>query len=837
MTLIRILENRRRMEDREKKRLEAQAERIAIKEKRAEQRKIELELIEQIRKPVEDMELTDHKPLPDIKRIPGLKLSGEAFAEIVMVFEFLHNFGETLGFDMESLPSLKSLQLALQNDEEAEEEMLSVMTHLLVCAIEDPGIPQPARHTTGLGQSLRQADITHANISEVLRIYLYANATGEVKTLTGLCLERERDKKFADHHQNGSDFSSSSGKNSQFYEHLHNNETWKMSERLRNKPFLALNPTHKAQMLGFLCNELLQNKAVIRQIEGSLETVAHLKKERFLLDMKIRKLRQLHLRKIRMEAVGVIINKTGDTMTIENKKDVNDGNENELTTTTNVDVNTTTTTTEEQSTHHHHEEEVEDMSENESEGTQPEEEEDRNLSGEELGKKLEKLLKQSEEELQKLNSSSKQLRAHVFGQDRYWRRYWELPSAGGIFVESMESAEPEILDFQAELDKKWKDKEPEMIKTEPKFDEKIDNNCKENTTDIEDNEILDNDNKIKNKLTENKIDETDDKMTAIKPEEIDDNKKDEIIEIDKKPELDSESMKESCEIKINNSIKIEDEINETLENGDHNNLTNGKEINGCFDNNVEVPWFSILPRETCDTSGPCTKQIFGIAESTELRIPMFPPPASPGYDRCDSPVALVLTQDEALQLEYIKKVGLPQSGEAKPVPKDLRYGWWRISNIDIFQELLEHLHSRGVREKKLKRTTWAAMESFLAVTGKIYVDPGNLIATDMSSNDDTDIIETTTSPDNIDDWSEQVAMRVDAQLLEQVEALEDKVANASMQIKGWKLPPRAGSDEAGEIEKINEMENISAVEQARQRLLSLEAAIERRYLKPPLGIW
>ena len=120
MALVRALENRRKMEEREKKRLEARAERIATKEKRAEQRKMEMELIEQIRKPVEDMELTgmpegistrtwststigrcsisDHRPLPELKRIPGLKLSGQAFSDIVMVFEFLHNFGETLGF-------------------------------------------------------------------------------------------------------------------------------------------------------------------------------------------------------------------------------------------------------------------------------------------------------------------------------------------------------------------------------------------------------------------------------------------------------------------------------------------------------------------------------------------------------------------------------------------------------------------------------------------------------------------------------------------------------------------------------------------------------------------
>ena len=42
--------------------------------------------------------VTDLKPLPILNRIPGLKLSGQAFADTLMVFEFLHNFGETLGF-------------------------------------------------------------------------------------------------------------------------------------------------------------------------------------------------------------------------------------------------------------------------------------------------------------------------------------------------------------------------------------------------------------------------------------------------------------------------------------------------------------------------------------------------------------------------------------------------------------------------------------------------------------------------------------------------------------------------------------------------------------------
>lgn len=65
-----------------------------------------------------------------------------------------------------------------------------------------------------------------------------------------------------------------------------------------------------------------------------------------------------------------------------------------------------------------------------------------------MGKKLEKILKTSETQLQSLNASAHQLRATCYGQDRYWRRYWSLPKAGGIFIEAMESADPELLNDQ-----------------------------------------------------------------------------------------------------------------------------------------------------------------------------------------------------------------------------------------------------------------------------------------------------------------------------------------------------------------------------------------------------
>ena len=55
-----------------------------------------------------------------------------------------------------------------------------------MCAIEDPGIPNPQKHLTLMGQNLRQADITNTNISEVLKMYFYARAQAEVRTMHGL---------------------------------------------------------------------------------------------------------------------------------------------------------------------------------------------------------------------------------------------------------------------------------------------------------------------------------------------------------------------------------------------------------------------------------------------------------------------------------------------------------------------------------------------------------------------------------------------------------------------------------------------------------------------------
>ena len=215
------------------------------------------------------------------------------------------------------------------------------------------------------------------------------------------------------------------------------------------------------------------------------------------------------------------------------------------------------------------------------------------------------------------------MRAHVFGQDRYWRRYWELPCAGGIFVEAMESAEPEILDLQAELDEKYKNK-PIEEKSEVKQEEvKTDTENRENEAP----------NEVKEERTVNAHKEEDDlkqidekvkfemeELNCKKEEKVNciaenskyhsgDSKNDiEANMSDAKTNVTSEEIKQETEVRMDVDVKTEgvkkvneivneknqkhiikiseDKIMEVMPNGDKfhhvNHLPNGKDVNGSF---------------------------------------------------------------------------------------------------------------------------------------------------------------------------------------------------------------------------------------------------------------
>lgn len=73
-------------------------DKLIIRDRKLAAKKRDAEMLAELRKPQEDSEIVNQKEFPTLERLPGLKLTGKALADLLMVFEFLHNFGETLGF-------------------------------------------------------------------------------------------------------------------------------------------------------------------------------------------------------------------------------------------------------------------------------------------------------------------------------------------------------------------------------------------------------------------------------------------------------------------------------------------------------------------------------------------------------------------------------------------------------------------------------------------------------------------------------------------------------------------------------------------------------------------
>lgn len=873
---------------------------------------------------------------------------------------------------MESLPTLQSLHNAVsqENAVEAEDELLSVITHLLVCAIEDPGIPNPTRHLTLLGQTLRQADITHQNVSEVLRIYLYSVATGEVRQQTGINFEREKCGKFGDLHQNDNDerhTNQSNSKNNYFYEVLHNNERFKLSESLKDKPYVALNSTVKAQIFAMLCNDLLLNKAVCRQIETGLESQAVLKKERFMLDNKVRKYKSLVARKVKIEQYEKsqqLLKKETDvdeenTAVIKDEAEKGSESEKNDEDTNSKQRDESFIKAEEPQTKAPTNdvglpsEKLDD--DNTDDESELEEDEDTAMSSDEVQKKLEKILEQSFHTKKQLQKALNSLRAKHYGQDRHWRRYWYLPKCGGIYVEGLESAQNDIYKYQAKLEEvltsnetlkemEIEAKEEVSIKVEdtPKVepDEKPEINDKQGSvrdTNSSKNHYKDNVQQNHNNMSmANKSNQDDEDFdiedsipTAIlvqKGNKLDDSKFVEINHVvpsNQSMEEDNSSRRESVEggQKIKNELSdhVKSEYstatNSIKEDCDEKSLRENHEEN---DENKRPQllskWFSLVDKEvplvTTDcpmfqnmatsfqnqqckdeiiiqghqweiqnnlhfydakvndtrdgfldfktvsvlsTSGLNEKIInkvianesLDISEMNTNKDPVleglpavrndmsgeqshnFSLPAIQNMNinnlsvfvQCENLNSNNMTPEEQEAIEQVKKNGIKKSIEASYVSKELRHGWWKISEIEDMNSVIKSLHTKGVREKNLRQNLLSALSESIDLT----------IPCSVSNPRAPPTANGYVEPEAFNAWNPRVARRVEQQLLDQVESLEDKIANASMQIKGWIVPQRDNDSESDDALESIDLTLI------KDRISNLEAAIERRYLKPPLG--
>ncbi|XP_027763304.1 bromodomain adjacent to zinc finger domain protein 2B isoform X2 [Empidonax traillii] len=886
MMLMKAMEARKKAEEKERLKQEKRDEKRLNKERKLEQRRLELEMAKELKKPNEDMCLADQKPFPELPRIPGLVLDGSTFSDCLMVVQFLRNFGKVLGFDVSvDVPSLSVLQEGLLNIGDSMGEVQDLVVKLVSAAVCDPGLGTGYKAKTILGEHLLSVGINRDNVSEILQIFMEAH-----------CGQTE------------------------------------LTESLKTKAFQAHTPAQKASVLAFLVNELACSKSVVSEIDKNIDYMSNLRRDKWMVEGKLRKLRIIHAKKTgKREAAGGgeggeephSLEPPQPDRKRRRKGDSDDDDDDE-----------------EDSEDQADEEDEDEEDKDEKKGKkadvcEDEDDGDQTASVEELEKQIEKLTKQQSQYRKKLFEASHCLRSMMFGQDRYRRRYWILPQCGGIFVEGMESGEG--LEEIAKEKEKLKKEESMHIKEEFETEEKL--HCLA-ATHCEQKEDL------KEKDSTN--------LFLQKPGSF--SKLSKLLEVAKMPpESDIMSPKPNgsaangCTLSYPSNSKpslcsLQPSVSQSsMEKSDSANLFSPNASGtGKFYSSALIPndqllktlteksrqWFSLLPRVPCDdtsvthvdtaaTAAPLTPQSqppskspspvpSPLLGSTSAQSPMGLSPfaLSPlqmktglpimGLQFCGWPTSVLTSnvpfpsplpalgsglgssevngnsflassvpasksESPAVQTEKIASAP-PTAAEVakpvdyphpKPIPEEMQYGWWRITDPEDLKSLLKVLHLRGIREKALQKQIQKHMDYITLACIK---------------NKDVAIIDTNENEDNqvtrevVENWSvEEQAMEMDLAILQQVEDLERRVASASLQVKGWLCPEPAserddlvyrdhksitrlhkkhdgdcaggGEGSASSVERRSD----NPLDIAVTRLADLERNIERRYLKSPLS--
>ncbi|XP_071602400.1 bromodomain adjacent to zinc finger domain protein 2B isoform X10 [Heliangelus exortis] len=893
MMLMKAMEARKKAEEKERLKQEKRDEKRLNKERKLEQRRLELEMAKELKKPNEDMCLADQKPLPELPRIPGLVVNGSTFSDCLMVVQFLRNFGKVLGFDVNvDVPSLSVLQEGLLNIGDSMGEVQDLLVKLVSAAVCDPGLVTGYKAKTILGENLLNVGINRENVSEILQIFMEAH-----------CGQTE------------------------------------LTESLKTKAFQAHTPAQKASVLGFLVNELACSKSVVSEIDKNIDYMSNLRRDKWMVEGKLRKLRIIHAKKTgKRDAAGggdgAEEQHSLETPTPGRKRRRKGGD-------SDYDDDDDDDSDDQADEDDEDEEDKEDKKGKKAEVCEDEDDGDQTASVEELEKQIEKLTKQQSQYRKKLFEASHCLRSMMFGQDRYRRRYWILPQCGGIFVEGMESGEG--LEEIAKEKEKLKKVESMHIKEEEfETEEKL--HCL-NTTHCEQKEDL------KEKDNTN--------LFLQKPGSF--SKLSKLLEVAKMPpESDimppkpNGSAANGCTLSYpsnskNSLCSLQSTVSQsTMEKSDSNNLFSPNASGtGKFYSSPLVPndqllktlteksrqWFSLLPRTPCDdlsvthvdtppTTASLTPQSHTPSKSpspvpspllgsTSAQSPMGLSPfaMSPlqmktglpimGLQFCGWPTGVLTSnvpfssalpslgsglglsemngnsflastvpasKSESPALQTEKAASAPSTAvevakpvdypNPKPIPEEMQYGWWRITDPEDLKSLLKVLHLRGIREKALQKQIQKHMD-YITVA---CIKNKDVAIIDINENEDNQVTR-----DVVENWSvEEQAMEMDLAILQQVEDLERRVASASLQVKGWLCPEPASErddlvyrehksitrlhkkhdgDSAGGGEgsaSSLERRSDNPLDIAVTRLADLERNIERRTeedIAPGLRVW
>ncbi|XP_063017521.1 bromodomain adjacent to zinc finger domain protein 2B isoform X12 [Melospiza melodia melodia] len=820
MMLMKAMEARKKAEEKERLKQEKRDEKRLNKERKLEQRRLELEMAKELKKPNEDMCLADQKPFPELPRIPGLVLDGSTFSDCLMVVQFLRNFGKVLGFDVAiDVPSLSVLQEGLLNIGDSMGEVQDLLVKLVSAAVCDPGLGTGYKAKTILGEHLLNVGINRDNVSEILQIFMEAH-----------CGQTE------------------------------------LTESLKTKAFQAHSPAQKASVLAFLVNELACSKSVVSEIDKNIDYMSNLRRDKWMVEGKLRKLRIIHAKKTgKRDAAG-----SGDggeephslETPAPGRKRRRKGGDSDYDDDDDDDSDDQADEDDED------EEDKDDKKGKKAEVCEDEDDGDQTASVEELEKQIEKLTKQQSQYRKKLFEASHCLRSMMFGQDRYRRRYWILPQCGGIFVEGMESGEG-LEEIAKEKEKLKKEESMHIKEEEFESEEKL--HCLA-TTHCEQKENL------KEKDSTN--------LFLQKPGSF--SKLSKLLEVAKMPpECDTMSPKPNgsaangCTLSYpsnskNSLCSLQPPASQSsVEKPESNNIFSPNASGtGKFYSSPLIPndqllktlteksrqWFSLLPRVPCDdtsvthvdtpaTTAPLTPQSHPpsnspspvpspLLGSTSAQSPMglspfalsplqmktglpimglqfcgwptgvltsnvpFPSPLPAlgsglglsevnGNSFLASSVPASKSESPALQAEKIASAPSTAAEVAKPVdypspkpiPEEMQYGWWRITDPEDLKSLLKVLHLRGIREKALQKQIQKHMDYITLAC----IKNKDVAIIDINENEDNQVTR-----DVVENWSvEEQAMEMDLAVLQQVEDLERRVASASLQVKGWLCPEPA----------------------------------------------
>uniref|UniRef100_A0AAY4C8U1 Bromodomain adjacent to zinc finger domain, 2Ba n=1 Tax=Denticeps clupeoides TaxID=299321 RepID=A0AAY4C8U1_9TELE len=789
--LMKAVEARKKAEERERLRQEKRDEKRLNKERKLELRRLELEMAREMNKPNEDMCLADHKPLPALPRLPGLLLSGRTFSDCLMVAQFLHSFGRVLGLDPSAdVPGLSALQEGLLNVGHSMDRLQDLLVRMLSNALCDPGMPPGHRAKTALGEHLTNVGINRDNVSEILHIYMEAH-----------CGQSE------------------------------------LVESLKTKAFQAHSPAQKASILAFLANELACSKSVVSEIDRNIDHMTNLRKEKCVIEGKLRKLRNIYAKRTGRRDTYVGGEETPTLGTPSSgRKRKRKGAESD-------DDDEEDEDSEDQGDEDDDEEE-ETKKGKKVETCDDEDEGDRTASVEELEKRIEKMSKQQTQIRLKLFESSHSLRSMMFGQDRYRRRYWVLPQCGGIFVEGMESGEsPEELEKERN---RLKEAELIQVKEEPLEEKPL--GCSPELKIVQENQTAE-------------VQTEKDSLNLFLQKPGSFSKLSKLLEVAKMSPVEgshTQSQRSSpatvpttaCSptntlttfpsIPLAPSIQPNSEVKPDLCPAAP--LLSTSYLSSPAKTSSSPPsllasdqlfrvltekgghWFSLLPRSPCDDSSLTTSP----AQPSTLR-PNSPSSQLPGSLQvmalpfCGWPVGVVSPNFPSLLPPLMMGSGCqaaednvspflsPSAATSKsgspgplsdktpsapspvveaskpqdhpspqPIPEELLTGWWKVGDAEQLRSLVRALHCRGVRERSLQKQLQKYMDIITQACARHR---------DVALMDVTELEENQVTEETLETWCvEEQAMEVDIGVLQQVEELERKVTSASLQAKGWMYP-------------------------------------------------